>query len=82
MARSLRANGVWERTNKAILQEVSQVSSGRSCMSIWKGAWQDPDERLMYYNKRGTHRGETCCDRASLDTMDDGETNLEAKFVG
>jgi len=32
-------------------------------MSKWKGAWQDPDERLMYYNERRAHRGKTCCDR-------------------
>ena len=63
MVRSLRANGICERFNKAILQELSQVSSGRSSMSKWKGAWQDPDERLMYYNERRAHRGKTCCDR-------------------
>lgn len=72
-AMSSQTNGIFEKFNKAILQEFYQITFGKKLFISMKELQKDLDEWLEYYNNDRTHQGKMCCGRTPIETMLDGK---------
>lgn len=72
-AMSSQTNGIFEKFNKAILQELYQITFGKKLFISMKELQKDLDEWLEYYNNDRTHQGKMCCGRTPIETMLDGK---------
>jgi len=80
-ARHPQTNGICERFHKTVLQEFYQVAFRRTVYGSMEQLQADLDEWIDYYNRERTHQGKICCGRTPFDTMLDGKTIWQEKFV-
>jgi len=77
-----QTNGICERFHKTILQEFYQVTFRKKVYSNLEGLQEDLDDWIDYYNNERTHQGKMCCGRTPMETLEDGKSIWQEKFVG
>ncbi|MEM6901461.1 MAG: IS481 family transposase [Pseudomonadota bacterium] len=80
-ARHPQTNGICERFHKTVLQEFYQVAFRRKIYETIEELQADLDDWLDYYNRQRTHQGKMCCGRTPFETMSEGKTIWQEKFV-
>ncbi|MCG8611663.1 MAG: IS481 family transposase [Pseudomonadales bacterium] len=80
-ARHPQANGICERFHKTILQEFYQPGLRRKIYSTLEELQKDLDDWLVYYNNERTHQGKMCCGRTPMETLIDGKSIWQEKFI-
>ena len=80
-ARHPQTNGICERFHKTILQEFYQPGLRRKVYQSLEELQTDLDEWLDYYNNERTHQGKLCCGRTPMETLIDGKSIWQEKFV-
>jgi transposase InsO family protein len=80
-AKHPQTNGICERFHKTVLQEFYQVTFRKKLYSSLEALQEDLDEWLDYYNNERTHQGKMCCGRTPLETLEDGKSLWQEKFV-
>ena len=80
-ARHPQTNGICERFHKTILQEFYQPGLRRKIYSTLESLQKDLDDWLIYYNNERTHQGKMCCGRTPMETLTDGKSIWQEKFV-
>ena len=81
-ARSPQTNGICERFHKTILEEFYQVALRKKIYNDLESLQKDLDNWIEYYNNERTHQGKMCCGRTPIETLLDGKSVWEEKFVG
>ena len=80
-AQSPQTNGICERINKTILQELYQITFRKKIDNDLASLQQDLDEWLVYYNTERTNQGKMCCGRTPMATLEDGKTVWQEKSL-
>ncbi len=80
-ARHPQTNGICERFHKTILQEFYQPGLRRKIYSTLEELQKDLDDWLVYYNNERTHQGKMCCGRTPMETLTDGKSIWQEKFI-
>ena len=80
-AKSPQTNGICERFHKIILQEFYQVTFRKKVYGDIDALQLDLDEWLHYYNNERTHQGKMCCGRIPMETLQDGKSIWQEKFI-
>ncbi|GAA3528514.1 hypothetical protein GCM10022394_04620 [Zobellella aerophila] len=80
-ARSPQINGICERFHKTILQEFYQVTFREKVYSTLDELQDDLDIWLEYYNNERTHQGKVYCGRSPMDTLIDGKSAWQEKYL-
>ncbi|GGF72418.1 hypothetical protein GCM10011332_27990 [Terasakiella brassicae] len=76
-----QTNGICERFHKTILQEFYQVTFRKKIYETIEQLRNDLDEWLDYYNNKRTHQGKICCGRTPMETLLDGNSIWQEKFI-
>lgn len=76
-----QTNGICERFHKTILQEFYQTTFRREVFTELDTLQKALDEWLDFYNNERTHQGKMCCGRTPMETLIDGRSVWQEKFL-
>ena len=77
--RSPQTNGICERFQKTILQELYQVTFRKKLYLDLESLQVDFFEWINYYNTERAHQDKTCCGRTPIDTLEERKQILREK---
>lgn len=79
--RSPQTNGICERFHRTILDEFYRITFRKNLYLTIEQLQNDLDNWLHYYNNERTHQGKRCKGRTPMQTLIDGKTIWQDKFV-